>query len=123
RLARVTEVGLAFLRQLSRLRERDEVRANVVAPLVARREPERREHPGGLGHEHRLDLELVREFARMDRARTAEGDEREVARIVAALDRDDSEGSKHLRIDDLDDGQRVDVAERTLGRAAVEAEP
>ena len=58
----------------------------------------------------------------MQRPRAAEGDEREVARIVAALDRDDAQRAQHLGVHDRDDRRRVDLAERTLRRLAIELE-
>ena len=92
-----------------------------VAPLVARDEPERREHARRRGHEHRADPELLGERARVQRPGAAERDEREVARIVAALDRDDAQRAQHLRVDDLDDGRGVERrrarARRPRGRA------
>ena len=59
----------------------------------------------------------------MQRAGAAEGDERELARVVAALDRDEPQRAQHLRVDDLDRLGRVDPVERALGRLAVELEP
>ena len=43
-----------------------------------------------LRNEHASRTELLGERARVQRAGAAEGDEREVARVVAALDRDDA---------------------------------
>ena len=45
--------------------------------------------PAASGTSTVAHLELVRELARVQRARAAERDEREVARVVAALDRDE----------------------------------
>ncbi len=42
-------------------------------------------------------------IGRVHRARAAEGDEREAARIVAARDRDDPQGAHHRRVCDPDD--------------------
>ena len=58
----------------------------------------------------------------MQRPGAAERDEREVARIVAALDRDDAQRAEHLRVHDVDHRLRIDVAERALGRRAIEHE-
>src|SRR5215218_11194319 len=79
RLAGVAEIGLAFCRQLASFLERDEVRAHEVAPLVTGGEPERREHPGALRNEHRVQLQVVRELARMQRPRSPECHERQPA--------------------------------------------
>ena len=50
----------------------------------------------------------------MHRPRPAEGDEREVARVVAALDGDEPQRARHVLVDDVEDA---------LGRAVqVEAE-
>ena len=56
----------------------------------------------------------------MQRTCAAERHEREVGRIVPALHRDDTQRAQHLRIDDVDDGRRIDSRERTLGSAAIE---
>jgi uncharacterized membrane protein YbhN (UPF0104 family) len=54
----------------------------------------------------------------MERAGAAEGDERELPRIVAALDRDEAQRPQHLRVDDFDRLGRVDSLERALGGVA-----
>ncbi len=59
----------------------------------------------------------------MQRAGAAERDEGEVARVVAALDRDDAERAQHLRVHDLDHRGRVDAGQRRGRRVAVEHEP
>ena len=123
RLARVAEIGLAFGRQLSGVRERDDVRAHGVAPLVRGDEAEGREHAGRRRDEHGLHLELLRERARVQRPRAAERDEREVARIEALLDRDDAERTRHLRVDDRDRRRGVDVAESRARGVVVELDP
>ena len=123
RLARVADVRLALGRQLG-AGQRDDERAHRVAPLVAEREPERREDARRLGDEHRPDLELLRQRAGVQRAGAAERDEREVARVEAALDRDDPQRREHLGVDDRDHvlRRRADRRERPLGGVAVELE-
>ena len=79
--------------------------------------------PAASGTSTRPDPELVGERARVQRPGAAERDEREVARVVAALDRDDAQRPQHLGVDDPDDRLRVEVAERALGRGAVELDP
>ena len=123
RLPAVAEVGRAGGGQLAGLLERDEVRAHGIPPLVRDDEPERRQHAGGRRHEHRPEPELVGESARVQRPGAAEGDEREVAWIVAALDRDDPQRPQHLRVHDLDHRRRVEPVERTRGGVPVELEP
>ncbi len=56
----------------------------------------------------------------MQRAGAAERDEREVPRIVAALDGDDPERTQHLGVHDLDHVGRIEAFERPLRRLAVE---
>ena len=56
----------------------------------------------------------------MQRPGAAEGDEREVARVVTALDRDDAQRAQHLGVDDVDDRRGVDAVERAFGRVPVE---
>ena len=59
----------------------------------------------------------------MQRPGASEGDEREVARVEPLLDGDDAKRSHHLRVHDVHDCRRVDVAERALRRLAVELDP
>ena len=122
-LALVPEIGLAHGRQLTRLGERADVRAHVLAALVRRHETERGQHSGGGGDEHGAHSELLGERARVQRAGASERDEREVAWIEALLDGDDAESTHHLGVDDLDDGCRVEVAERPRGRVPIESDP
>jgi hypothetical protein len=56
----------------------------------------------------------------VQRPRTAERDEREVARVETALDGDDAQRAEHLGIHDLDDGRRLERAHRVLRCVAVE---
>ena len=93
------------------------MRDDAVAPLVARDEAERREHAGRLRDEHGADAELFGERARVERTGAAERDEREPARIVAALDRDDAQRAQHLSVHDLHHRSR----DRCLSRARAAA--
>ena len=63
RLSRVAQVGLALGRQLARLLKRTDERLDPVAPLVADREPQRRQDARLGRHQDRLDPELTRELA------------------------------------------------------------
>ena len=60
--------------------------------------------------------ELLGERARMQRPGAAVRDERELARIVPTLDRDDAQRAQHLRVHDLDHRSRIDPGERALRR-------
>src|SRR5208282_2910128 len=70
---------------------------------VAHHEPERREATGHRRYQDLGDVELGGDVDGMHGAGTAEGDEREVARIVAAADRDRARGAGHGRVDDAAD--------------------
>ena len=59
----------------------------------------------------------------MQRARAAERDECEVARIQPLLDRDDAQRAHHLRVHDVDHTGRVDGSQRPLGGLRVELDP
>src|SRR5713226_4052476 len=75
-------------------------------------EPPRREHAGPQRDDDRRDVEQLGEPAGVERAGTAEGDQREAARIVAPPDRDRPDGARHRVVDDLDDpGRRLVHAE------------
>jgi hypothetical protein len=123
RLAGVAQVGLPGGRNVRRVRERGQVRAYVVAALLARDEAERREDARCGRHEHGRDLELVRELTRVERPRSTERDQREVARVVAALHRDEADRAQHLGVRNPHSILGGDLAERRLGGASVELEP
>ena len=123
RLSAVTQVGFARRRQLPRLRERarDTTAPRRAAPRSRRgRAPRGRPRPRERAPSH---PELLGELARVQRPGAAERDEREVARVVAALDRDDAKRTQHLGVDDRDDRRRVDPTEGALGRVPVELDP
>jgi hypothetical protein len=66
--------------------------------------------------QHERNLELARDRSGVDRARAARNDEDELARIVAALHRHDTECGRHVRVDDLVDtvGRTRDVEPERL---------
>ena len=70
---------------------------------------ERRPGAGARRDEHGRHAQLLRERGAVQRAGAAERDERELARVVAALERDDPHGVGHVRVGDGDDrlGGRV----------------
>ncbi len=74
-------------------------------------------------HQHATTAQVVGEGARVQRPGASERDEREVARIVAALDRDDAKRPEHFRVHDVDHIGRIDVAERPGGCLPVELQP
>ena len=125
RLPDVAKVGLSLARELGRidLRERLHERTHAVSPLVARREPEGREDTGGSRDEHPLDAELVCQRAGMQRPGAPECDERELARVVTALHRDDAHRAQHLGVHHVDHRRGIDAVERELCRLAIEHEP
>ena len=77
--------------------------AHLVVLQVARQQPARRGDPGMRRHEHLGDLERVRDLRGMERAGAAEGDERELARVVALLDRARANRPGHVRVGDRED--------------------
>ena len=96
----------------------------MVAPLVARDEPERGQHAGRRRHEHRAHPELLGERAGVQRPGAAERDEREVARVVAALDGDDAQRAQHLGVRRPRSTSRGSIPPSArCGRVAVELEP
>ena len=65
-------------------------------------------------------LGVARERVRVHRAGAAEADEQEVARVVAALHRDQVQRVDHRRVRDLDDAvRRLDDVEAERLRAAL----
>ena len=82
-------------------------------------EAERREHAGLLRHDHRVAAEDRRQRVRVQAARTAEGDERELARHPAALHGDDAERAEHRLVDHAHDRARglLDAGAAHLGDA------
>src|SRR5271157_956979 len=55
-------------------------------------------------HQHRADPDIAHQRAAMERARAAEGDESEVARVEPPFDREKTNAPRHALIDDRDDG-------------------
>jgi hypothetical protein len=96
-----------------------EARAHVVAAQVGDEGAEGREVPRRQRHDHPRHLQLVGEQRRMHRAGAAVGDQREVARVVAARDRDLLDRAHHARHRDPDNTvrDRVDVGQPGQVRA------
>ena len=92
----------------------DEVLAQVgdeAAERIGEARPRRHQHLG--------DAELARQRHRVQRPGAAEGEQREVARVVAARQRHHADGAGHVRVGEPDDGRRrrVDVEAERRGRA------
>ena len=79
----------------------------------ATRSPMRAEQPGRGRHDHRERAHELGDGVRVERARAAVGDEREVARVVAALDGDEPQRARHVLVHDREDalGRLLDGAE------------
>ena len=78
------------------------VRANSLRKS-ATRSPIAHSRPGRRRDDHRVAAHQLRDRVGVQRARAAEGDEREVARIVAALHRDEAQRAGHVLVDDRED--------------------
>ncbi len=75
--------------------------------------------PGIRRHDHLGDAERLGDLGRLHRAAAAEGDERELARVVALLDRARADRARHVGVRDRDDPLRgLEQAEAELGRRA-----
>ena len=73
------------------------------------------------GHHHLPDAELRGERDGMHAAAAAEGDQREVARVVAAIERDQLQRVDHVVVGDADDAaRRLDAVDAELGARRVE---
>ena len=99
------------------LRHQD--RAGGIATATRTCKPECRQHAGGPRAEDPRDAELLREAGGVHRPRAAEGDERVVARVHAALDRREAQRAQHLRVRDAHDAPRrfLDVEPERFGKA------
>ena len=74
---------------------RDE-RAHEVVLQIAEQHAHRAQHRGLARHDLQRDLDLVADLARVDRPGAAGGDERELARVPAALDRHLAHALRHV---------------------------
>src|SRR5918998_1270243 len=79
-----------------------QVRLRELVLDVRREEAERAHHAGGRRNDDGSGPNEPPERAGVHRARAAEGDEPELARIVAPLDADDPQGGVHVLVDDLE---------------------
>ena len=83
---------------------------------VGDRAAHRAEHAGIGRHEHRADADLADQRGAVQRSGAAEGDQGEIARIEALLDRDQPDAPGHALVDDGED--RLGGRPRRPGRAA-----
>ena len=99
------------------------VRAHVIVPQVGHQHAEGGEVTGHAGHDQRRDVQFARDFGRVQPAGAAESEEGEVARIVAARNRDAAHRERHLRDRDLDDAERgfIDGDAERLGDLLADA--
>ena len=77
--------------------------AGIVFHDVAGQNSEGGERAGQRGDDHPRDAQGFGEFAGVEASGAAEGDQREIAGVVAALDGDDADGFLHGGVDDADD--------------------
>ncbi|CAB4875437.1 unannotated protein [freshwater metagenome] len=89
------------------LREQD--RALPQDAPVGRREAQCAQHAGRTRNEDRVDPQLIGDRRGVQRPRTAERQQREVARIEPALDRHHAQRADHLRVRDAQDARRAGV--------------
>jgi hypothetical protein len=94
-------------------RRRDEAYGlDVVAAQVGGQGAPRREDAGVPRHEDAPHAERIGQLARVHARGAAERDQRVLARVVAAFDRDSADGPLHAGVDDADDvlRRRLDAA-------------
>ena len=104
-------VQIAFERLVDLLEGRRRGRVRVHQPgddirvlHIGQQHPQSREYPGLDRHEDALDAEILGDQSGVERARASEGQQREVARIPASLDRDRADADGHSGDLNPDDG-------------------
>src|SRR5206468_12047141 len=85
-------LGEQLARDREALAQRPYARPDVVVLDVGREEAERREVPGVPRHEHARNADLLGQGEGVHGPGAPEGDQREVARVVPALDGDLADG-------------------------------
>src|SRR5271168_2518477 len=78
-------------------------RAGIVTHGIREENAYGGEHAGHCGDEHCWDAQSACESTGVQRTASAEGYERELTRVVAALDGDDADGFLHVRFYDAKD--------------------
>ena len=96
--------------------------ARELGLQVGDQQPERGQHARPRRHDDRSHAEQPRQRAAVQRPGAAEREEREVARVVAALHRHHADGADHVVVDDGEDAARggLDAHAQRLGDAAVD---
>ena len=111
----ISSATSAAIRSALRSCAREHHRAGGVAAALRGAEAERREDAAGARAEHPPDAELAGDRRGVHRAGAAEGQQREAARVDAALDGDHAQRPDHLLVGDPDDplgGLQLPEAER-----------
>ena len=117
------ELGLDLARV--RVRQRPQVHRRQVVAHVDEQAAERRRDARVGRDDHGRDRQLLGERGAVQRAGAAERDQREVARVIAAADRDQADGVGHVGVGDLDHrARRVEQLEpERLGHAVADRRP
>ena len=105
--------GSARPRSGSASREQADVRLGELVAEVGDEVADGAEQAGRRRHEHRERPHQLGDGVRVERAGAAVGDEREVARVVAALDGDEPQRARHVLVHDREDplGRLLDRGE------------
>ena len=98
------ERGAAALRR--ELRSAEEHALHHIAPALREHEAERGQHAARVGHDHAAHPQLAGDLRRVQRSRAPEGDQGEVARVDAPLDRHDPHRGGHLAVRHPHDSER-----------------
>ena len=108
-------------------------RRHVVVAHFGRQQADRREGARHRRHDGFGHRQLLRQVDRVGAARAAEGDQREIAHVDTALDRDRGDAAGHVGVDDPDDAERRFLqarahllrqgADRAFGRREIERHP
>jgi hypothetical protein len=80
--------------------------ARELGLQVGDEEPQRRQNAGRGRHQNGLDAEQTRQCPAVQRAGAAEWHQHEIARVVAALDRDDPDRAGHVVVGDGENAAR-----------------
>ena len=74
-------------------------RSRIIAHRIGQQNADRRKRAGHRGNQHRGNAQSPRQRTSMQRPAAAKSHQRKLARVVAALDRDDANRLLHLRLD------------------------